>query len=204
MAYLKDHFHDATQESKDIKNSTAIADVENMILLTGRGDHAAFSALYFATSEKLFSVCFRIVNNRAEAEDTLQDVFVKIWKNAYLYRVTGCSPMTWLITVARNLAISRVRIRMRQVSTVTIDAKHDIADVKPTPEMIAVQKSQRAKIEMSLDNLDPANADAVRSAYIEGVSYQELADRAGIPINTVRTRLRRSLLKMRSELIKYQ
>ncbi|MFZ3585343.1 sigma-70 family RNA polymerase sigma factor [Loktanella sp. DJP18] len=187
-----------TQRIAYSRHNTTIADIEHMIVRTGLGDHAAFSALYVATSAKLFGVCLRILGNRTEAEDALQDVFVKIWKNAHIYRVNGYSPMTWLITLTQNLSIDR--LRMRKVTTYAIDEIHNIADPGPTPEMAAVQKSQRTQIDRCLLRLDPANAAAVRGAYLDGVTYQDLADRAGVPINTMRTRLRRSLLKMRSGL----
>lgn len=166
-----------------------------MILNTGRRDHGAFFALYDATSGKQFSVCLRILMNRTEAEDALQDAFVNIWRNAHRYTVNGYSPMTWLITVARNVAISRLRVRKPHTST--IDDWCDVADIRPTPEMAAVRTLERAQIEKCLKILDQANADAVRCAYLDGRTYQDLADCAGVPINTMRTRLRRSLLKLR-------
>ena len=133
--------------------------------------------------------------NRTEAEDALQDAFVNIWRNAHRYTVNGYSPMTWLITVARNVAISRLRVRKPHTST--IDDGYDVADASLTPEMSAIRTSERAQIERCLLKLDPANADAVRGVYLEGRTYQDLADCAGVPINTMRTRLRRSLMKLR-------
>ena len=174
---------------------TTIADIENLIQRTGLGDRAAFSDLYNATSAKLFGVCLRILNNRAEAEDALQDVFVKIWQKASGYAVNGYSPMTWLITVARNLSIDR--LRARKTPAKNIEDAHDLADNGPTPEMAAVLKSERAQIDGCLAELDQAHATAVRGAYLEGYSYQELADSADVPINTMRTWLRRSLVKLK-------
>jgi RNA polymerase sigma-70 factor (ECF subfamily) len=75
---------------------TSVADIENMILRTSLGDRAAFSSLYNATSAKLFGVCLRILKNRVEAKDALQDVFVKVWQKSSGYAVNGYSPMTWL------------------------------------------------------------------------------------------------------------
>lgn len=80
-----------------------------------------------------------------------------------------------------------------------MDAEYDVADTRPTPEMLAIQKSERAQIDRCLLKLDQADADAdaVRGVYLEGRTYQYLADCAGVPINTMPTRLRRSLLKLR-------
>ena len=90
---------------------TTPADIEAMIAQVALRDRSAFSALYDATSAKLFGVCLRVLNNRAEAEDVLQEVYIRVWHKADSYTVTGHSPMTWLITVARNLSIDRLRKR---------------------------------------------------------------------------------------------
>ena len=90
-----------------------IADIENYISKCALGDRDAFSSLYATTSAKLFGVCQRVLGDRHQAEDALQDVFVKIWHNAGRYLVNGLSLMTWLITIARNLSIDRLRVRKR-------------------------------------------------------------------------------------------
>ena len=174
---------------------TTISDIENMIGRIGLGDRVAFSSLYDATSAKLFGVCLRVLNNRAEAEEVLQEAYIRIWQKADSYAANGYSPMTWLITVTKNLAIDR--LRARKAPTQDIDDMPDIRDSGPTPEMAAVASSERAQIDACMDELDDSRADAVRSAYLEGDSYQELADRYGVPINTMRTWLRRSLQKLK-------
>jgi RNA polymerase sigma-70 factor (ECF subfamily) len=170
-------------------------DVENLILRVGLGDRAAFSALYDATSAKLFGVCLRILNDRAEAEDALQDAFVRIWQKADSYAVNGFSPMTWLITLTRNLAIDR--LRARKAGSVDIDEVHDLKDPGPTPETAAVAASEKSRLDGCLAQLPGDRAEAVRGAYLEGYSYDELATRYDVPLNTMRTWLRRSLIKLK-------
>jgi RNA polymerase sigma-70 factor (ECF subfamily) len=85
--------------------------LEDLIARTALRDRAAFSALYDATAGKLHAVALRVLGDRAAAEDAVQDTYVKIWRNAERYAVTGHSPMTWLITIARNTAIDRLRGR---------------------------------------------------------------------------------------------
>jgi len=130
---------------------TSVTDIENMILRTIIGDRAAFSSLYNATSAKLFGFWLRILKNRVEAEDALQDVFVKAWQKSSGYAVNGYSPMTWLITVARNLAIDR--LRARKTPTKNIDDAHDLVDNDPTPEMVVLQKPEWAQIDGCLAEL---------------------------------------------------
>lgn len=169
-------------------------EIEAMIARVALGDRAAFAALYDATSAKLFGVLLRVVNNREAAEDALQDTFEKVWHNAARYQVNGLSPMTWLITIARNTAIDRLR-RLR--ATDPLDAVPDLHDPTPDPEAQAIARGEAARLADCLAELDARHADAVQRAYMAGETYAELAARFAVPLNTMRTHLRRSLLKLR-------
>jgi RNA polymerase sigma-70 factor, ECF subfamily len=170
------------------------AEIEALILRVGLRDRAAFSMLYAATSAKLFGVALRVLDNRAEAEEVLQEAYIKTWQNADRYAANGLSPMTWLITLTRNAAIDRIRARK---VTVDIADQPDMADAGPTPEQAAVTSSDKGQITGCLAELEPDRADAVRAAYMNGDSYEELAARHKVPLNTMRTWLRRSLLKLK-------
>jgi RNA polymerase sigma-70 factor (ECF subfamily) len=170
-------------------------DIENWLARCAMGDRPAFAALYEATSAKLFGICMRVLKDRTEAEDVLQDIYIKIWRNAGQYRVNGLSPMTWLITIARNAAIDRLR-RRRALSggSDEIDAQ---ADPAPGPEALAMAASDSARLNGCLAELEETHAQAVRGAYLDGDTYADLAARFDVPLNTMRTWLRRSLLKLR-------
>lgn len=172
-----------------------IAHIEDLIARVALRDRKAFSELYDRTSAKLFGVCLRVLNNRAEAEEALQEVFIRIWHKADRYSAGGYSPMTWLITLARNLSIDR--IRARRAPTDDIDEANDIASSDPTPEAAVIAQSEADRIGACLGELEDDRADAVRGAYLEGLSYKELAERHDVPLNTMRTWLRRSLQKLR-------
>ena len=174
---------------------TTPADIESLIARLVLKDRAAFSALYSATSAKLFGVCLRVLKDRALAEDALQEVYVKIWQRADRYAVTGHSPMTWLITVARNHAIDR--LRRADAATVDIDTADPIASAAPGPEARAIAAAEARRIAECLGELDENRAEAVRGAYFEGQTYADLAARFDVPLNTMRTWLRRSLLKLK-------
>ena len=148
-------------------------------------DRAAFENLYGRTSAKLFGIVLRILKDRQEAEDVVQEVFVKIWHNAAKFSDMGLNPVSWLIAVARNQAIDR--IRARQPHAMPIDDAFDIADDSPDPEQAALATAQRHRIEDCLGRLKPDRAAAIRGAYVEGYSYQELAARYRLPLNTLRT-----------------
>jgi len=170
---------------------TTPEDIEALILATASGDRGAFLSLYDATGAKLFGICLRVLNDRAEAEDVLQDVFLKVWRNAERYKVNGFSPMTWLITVARNSAIDRLRARKARGES--LDVVADLPDGGPSPEAAAIAGSERARLVGCLGELKPDRAGAVRGAYLDGQTYQDLAKRYDVPLNTMRTWLRRSL-----------
>jgi RNA polymerase sigma-70 factor, ECF subfamily len=170
-------------------------EIENLISRVALGDRNSFQALYGATSAKLFGISLRVLKNAADAEDVLQEAYVKIWQNADKYQVTGYSPMTWLITIARNQAIDRLRARKPDASELA-DAE-DIADLAPTPEQQTMMAGDTDRLNKCLAKLSPGRAEAIKAAYMEGYSYQELADRLEQPINTVRTWLRRSLISLR-------
>jgi RNA polymerase sigma-70 factor (ECF subfamily) len=175
-----------------------MTDRKNIEILIGRiaiGDNAALAALYDATSGKLFSVCFRVLKNRSEAEDTLQDVYLRIWAIADRYAVTGHSPMTWLITVARNLAIDR--LRARKAGHVGLDSVGELVEKSPGPEAASIAASEQRRISACFDELAPDRAVAVRAAYLDGATYQVLADQFDVPLNTMRTWLRRSLISLK-------
>jgi RNA polymerase sigma-70 factor, ECF subfamily len=158
-------------------------------------DRAAFAALYRATSAKLFGICLRILGNRPEAEDALQEAYVKVWNRAATFAPGGMSPMGWMVSVARNQAIDV--LRQRRGGHVDIEAAFDLADSAPDAEDTLAAKGDAAKLHACLDGLERKKADAVRLAYLEGWSYIEVAEKLDIPLNTVRTWLRRGLLALR-------
>lgn len=168
-------------------------EIEALIARVALGDRAAFRSLYGATSAKLHGLLIRILRDEAEAEDVLQDVYVKIWHNAGRYAANGLSPMTWLITIARNAGIDRLRARPRAAA----DAPMDPADPAPGPEAAAIAAGEARRIAACLGELEPERAAAVRGAYLDGLSYEALAARHGVPLNTMRTWLRRSLIRLK-------
>lgn len=169
--------------------------IETFIARVALGNREAFSQLYDATSAKLFSVCLRVLNDRELAEDVLQEAFLKVWSSAAQYQANGLSPMTWLITIARNTAIDRRRASPALYES--SDEIESVADHARGPEEESILLSEQGNIARCLDELENDKAEAVRSVYLQGLTYAELADRFEVPVNTMRTWLRRSLLSLR-------
>ena len=175
--------------------TTTRDEIEAMIGRIADGDKEAFLALYDATSAKLFGVALRVLKDKADAEDVLQEVYVKVWKNADRYRANGLSPMTWLITIARNTSIDR--LRTRKDTGEGTEALERLSDSAPGPEASVIAASDAKAIARCMGELDEDRAATVRGAYLDGQSYQDLADRFDVPLNTMRTWLRRSLQKLK-------
>ncbi|KAA9008346.1 sigma-70 family RNA polymerase sigma factor [Histidinibacterium aquaticum] len=166
-----------------------------MIGRVALGDRRAFADLYSATSAKLFGVALRVLKDRGEAEECTQEVFIRVWHAASRYQVNGLSPMTWLITIARNRAIDR--LRMRKTGPAGLEEAAEIPSAGPGPEELALAASDRERIVACMGELPEDRADAIRRVYLEGETYKELALRFDVPLNTIRTWLRRGLLKLK-------
>lgn len=170
-------------------------EIETLLARVDLGDRQAFQDLYARTSAKLFGICLRVLTDKDEAEDVLQEVYIRIWHKAGLYQSNGYSPMTWLITIARNLSIDRLRKRPKNQ---TGDDALDFApDPRPNPEATLVAASESRKLSGCLGELQPTHAEMIRRAYLDGDSYAHLADAFGVKLNTVRTWLRRGLMAVR-------
>jgi RNA polymerase sigma-70 factor, ECF subfamily len=174
-------------------------DLAKCLTRCGNGDRVALNHFYAATSAKLFGVIVRILAERAEAEDVLQDVYVTIWSKAAEFDPARASPITWAATIARNRAIDRLRARGRR-PTSPIEAAWDVADDSETAD-VTLERSQEAnRIAAALATLEPRAASAIRAAFFEGATYQTLAARAGVPEGTMKSMIRRGLLSLRKEL----
>src|SRR6266568_4183775 len=136
------------------------------IVRVAGGDRVALRMIYQDTSAKLFGVCLRILNDRSEAEDVLQDVYVTVWRKAATFDPGRASPITWMVAIARNRAIDRLRSR---------------ADAGSDPAPAAVERvelaRQHQRLTRCLEELEARHASAIRAAFLDGATYEELAAR---------------------------
>ena len=166
-----------------------------MLLKIATQDRVAFKTIYSEASAKLMGVLLRILGNRAEAEDALQEVFTRVWLRAARFDPEKGRGMTWMIAIARNLAIDRLRARPDHVDDP--EAMEAVADTTPRAESQLIAKGEARRITDCFATLEPDRADALRGAYLTGLSYIDLAARHAVPLNTMRTWLRRSLQRLK-------
>lgn len=160
------------------------------------GDRRAFHDVYQRTSAKLYGICCRILGEGPEAEDALQEAYVNVWRRAERFDATRASPITWLAAIARNTAIDRLRARGTRV-TAPIEEIFEFADDRPRADALLEEAGEAARLHGCLGELPGRDAGLVRTAFLEGASYPELAERSGEPLGTIKSRIRRALIKLR-------
>ena len=175
------------------RNELALALVQ-----AGQGDRSAFRTVYEATSAKLFGVCLRILPDRQTAEDVLQDTYVTVWRKAASFDATRASPITWLVTIARNRAIDRLRSAAPMKNAAPVEEAHDLADDGPLASEVVEQVDEAARLNGCLETLEDRARGVIRTAFFEGATYDELAKRENVPLGTMKSWIRRGLLRLRS------
>lgn len=163
------------------------------------GDRDALRRLYQDTSAKLYGVCLRILDDAGEAEDVLQDIYLTVWRRAGAFQPErGLSPITWLVAIARNKAIDRLRATSKPRAMRPIEEASDIADDGPAPSDAAERADEAAALARCLGELEPKHAETIRTAFFEGVTYEALAARIDTPVGTVKSWIRRGLQRLRT------
>jgi len=160
-------------------------------------DQQALGELYDAHSRLLFGLILRILKNRAEAEEVLQEVFVQAWTKADTYHASLGSPAGWLVGIARNRAIDRLRANATRART--LESPEETLAVE-TPEQQAALSEQQRAIHRALDALPPEQRELIEQAYFLGFTQSELAARCNLPLGTVKTRIRNGMQTLREHL----
>jgi RNA polymerase sigma-70 factor (ECF subfamily) len=160
------------------------------------GDRAALRQFYDATSAKLFGVCLRILSDREEAEDVLQEVYVTVWRRADRFDAARASVMAWVSTIARNRAIDRLRARGPLANAAPVEDLQ-IADGQASAEALLSAADDVDRLNGCLSELDERTRSVIRTAFLEGVTYEALAQRMGAPLGTVKSWIRRGLAKLK-------
>lgn len=164
-----------------------------------QGDERAFKQIYVLTSAKLFGICLRICRDRGFAEDVLQAVYLKIWDRAGQFNATRAAPMTWLCTIARNTAIDwqRSAAGRSRLSEVSDDLKFVVKDDKPLADAVLEDQEITKRLYLCLSEIEQQKRDCIRAAFFDGFTYLQLAERENIPLGTMKSWMRRALLRLK-------
>lgn len=161
------------------------------------GDRPAFKALYDATASQLFSCALRILKRRDWAEEVLQESFIAIWKKAAQYETARGAVLGWMTMIVRHRCIDRLRLQGRRPKEDAID---DVSVSQPAALAAPDHASQSAEakdVRRCLARLPDSQRTAISLAFYEGLTHEELAERLGAPLGTVKSWVRRGLLSLK-------
>ena len=172
-------------------------ELNRLLQRAGRNDQKAFAELYKRTSSKLFGICLRMLRDRGEAEEVLQETYTTVWRRAGSFDATRASAITWLVTLSRNKAIDRLRQHREELLDDPSKLDETI-DEQPTPAFGAETSQEYQRLQQCLDELEPQQQSSVREAFFTGATYNELATRCKVPLGTMKSWIRRSLMQLRT------
>jgi len=169
---------------------------EALLHACARGDRTALHSLYKETAPQLFGLALRILRNRELAEEIVQDSFVLVWGNAHTFDPGRGAAMAWLARIVRNRCIDLIRRRGREtpLDHGTIESWEDPAS---SPADLAALSSDARRLHDCLDELEECPRKVLKLVYYEGMTYQEVAVHLGVPLGTVKSWVRRSLIRLR-------
>jgi RNA polymerase sigma-70 factor (ECF subfamily) len=171
---------------------------EELIRRMAAGDREAFARFYDRYAPLVYPLVLRIVRDRADAADVLQDVFWEVWQGALTYDAARGTPEAWMITRARTRAIDRVRAVRRRSETFVPPVDEGLAAAPVETGGDAAERAEdRGIISAALDRLSPAQREAIELAYYAGLTQTEIATRLKQPLGTVKTRIRLGLERLR-------
>ncbi len=189
-----------------LKKLTGDAQEEAELLIAVAGkDQQALGRLYDLYKRLLFSLCVSILKDRHEAEELLQEIFVQVWQKAAAYNPEKGTAYTWLVSLTRNRAIDRIRSKSWKNQQITdSDPDNKILELIPTegsnPLHVTVAKQRSTMIQQFLNKIPDEQRSVLTAAYFEGFSQSEIADQTGLPLGTVKSRMRQGLLKLKEML----
>ncbi len=168
------------------------------------GDRTSFRKLHDRFDGLLFTTVFRVLNDRQDSEDVLQEVFAMVWRKASMYAPAKGKPATWLASMARNRAIDRLRLKQRRArlsECADQDCRLREQDRHaPSGEELAMRRERCLQVDAAVTRLAPDQEEAIRLAYFEGLTQKAIAERLGKPLGTVKARIRRGMSALRERL----
>ena len=171
----------------------------DLVLGVAAGSRDDFRELYARTNRFIFARIMELIQDGVEAEDLLQDVYVKIWQSASEFDPHKAKAITWIGAIARHTTINRLRSASFRGNALTqpIENEDEIEDKSETAERGYMNSQRSAAILDHIRTLRPHYRKLIELAYIKGLSYGEISDQMGVPVNTLKTWMRRAIIEIR-------
>jgi RNA polymerase sigma-70 factor (ECF subfamily) len=165
------------------------------------GDSESLARLYDETSGLVYGFALRVLNNRADAEEVVLDVYQQVWNSSRGFDPRRGTVRAWLTTLTRSRSIDRLRATgTREKRETPIEAGWEAASVQPVPEAESILRQERTLVRQALSVLTADEREAIELAFFRGLTHVEVAEALGAPLGTIKTRIRGGLRKLRDSL----
>lgn len=186
------------QGPKDAESQAAESNLGDCIRRVAAGEQEGLRSLYDQTSPLVYSVALRILGDPADAEEVTLDVYLQAWRSAAKFDPQRGAVSTWLTMLARSRAIDRLRSGLtRKTRESTLAAVGDAFSPAGMPDEQTILQFEQRRIRSALAALDPEQREPIELAFFSGLSHSELAKKLGLPLGTIKTRIRLGLMKLR-------
>jgi RNA polymerase sigma-70 factor (ECF subfamily) len=183
----------------------AEAHLHHLILKIGEGDQTAMGEFYDLTHRRVFGLVRYIVGDDGAAEDAALEVFVHVWRRARDFDRSRGTPTAWLLMMARSRAIDRLRAGEQDRTRLEpLEAMTHATDPGGGPERAAADAERRRRVQTALDTLPVEQREAIHLAFYSGMSHSEIAEHLGVPLGTIKTRIRLGMKRLKGELDGYK
>jgi RNA polymerase sigma-70 factor (ECF subfamily) len=162
-------------------------------------DESALSQFYDQTINNVYGLAFRITGKAEEAEEVVSDVYFQVWEQSARYQKHKGSIMTWLLTMCRSRAIDRIRKRQQSSAEISATDWLESVDLAARPDYLLSSTQQQSSIHQALKKLSSVQRQLLSLAFFRGLTYQEIADFIDMPLGTVKSHIRRSLIELKTE-----
>jgi len=171
--------------------------VDQLLGAVAQGDHAGFEALYDRTASKVFGLVRRVVRDAAQAEEVAQEVFLEVWRSAPAYDASRGRGETWVLTIAHRRAVDRVRSAQAATDRDLRAARREVERDYDVVSEAVEARLESEQVREALGTLTALQRQAVQLAYYGGYTHREIAVLLGLPLGTVKTRIRDGLIRLR-------
>ncbi len=185
-----------------VEGESRFSKQSDLMVRVAKKDKAAFNQLYDRFSQVVYNLSFRILKDRGEAEEIVQEVFFQIWEKASSYDPGRGAESTWILNIARSRAIDK----LRALGFMRFNAELDVEKINPKSDFHRITEGKEEKrtiIQAALDNLPEEQRVAVEMAYFEGFTHYEIAEMLNKPVGTIKTRITLGVARLRKQLVNY-
>jgi RNA polymerase sigma-70 factor, ECF subfamily len=173
------------------------AGLDKLLGQVAQGDTAAFERLYDEVSGPVYGLAVRILRDSAQAEEIAQEVLIQVWRKAAGFDPSRGGAMTWIMTLAHRRTVDRVRSEQASAAREDQAGRREVPAPADGVAELVLDRLDRQRVRDCLGSLTGAQRESITLAYYDGYTYREVAARIGLPLGTVKSRIRDGLIRLR-------